>query len=140
MELKNDFDQELDEYISSRKSSGFSGIFNQKDKPRDELEESVPITEVYNDELPQSNGHKIESEQNKPKGIKRLFSFFSSDENEENIAESKVNNLVLDDMKEVAKIALNIIKMLPPEKIITFKSSEQFSKLKDILSKHKLIK
>jgi len=138
MELKNEFDKELDEYISSRKSSGFSGIFNQNNK-KDELEESVPITEVYNDELPQNNDPKIE-EQNKPRGIRKLFSFFSSEENEENVDESKIDNVVLDDMKEIAKISLSIIKLLPPEKIITFKSSNEFSKLKDILSKHKLIK
>ncbi len=141
MELKSDFDRELDDYISSRKSSGFTGRFTQTDRiveKNEELEDSVPISEVYNDELPTNNGHELENEEKKPRGIRKWFGFLSSNETDEEVP--KVDNSAIEDMKEIAKISLSIIKLLPLEKIITFKNSDEFSKLKTILSKHKLIK
>jgi hypothetical protein len=46
----------------------------------------------------------------------------------------------LTDMKEVAKIALGMIKQLPDEQLRTFKQSPDFEKMKSILKKHELIK
>jgi hypothetical protein len=44
------------------------------------------------------------------------------------------------DMKEIAKIALSMIKQLPDEQLRTFKQSPDFDKMKSILKKHELIK
>src|SRR3989344_4786316 len=45
-----------------------------------------------------------------------------------------------EDMKEVAKIALGVIRQLPDEELRKFKQSSDFEKLKEILKKHELIK
>lgn len=44
------------------------------------------------------------------------------------------------DLKEIARIALDVIKMLPPKELSDFKQSTKFSRLKDILRKYGLIK
>lgn len=45
-----------------------------------------------------------------------------------------------EDLKEIAKITLKALKMLPPEQITAFKNTEDYSKLKEILKKHNMIK
>ncbi len=45
-----------------------------------------------------------------------------------------------DDLKEISKIALKIIKNLPKEKIDSFKNTEDFAKFKTILRKNDMIK
>lgn len=44
------------------------------------------------------------------------------------------------DMKEVAKIALGVIRQLPDDELKKFKQSTDFETLKEILKKHDLIK
>ena len=45
-----------------------------------------------------------------------------------------------EDMKEISKIALSVVKQLPDEQLRAFKESPDFEKLKVILKKHDLIK
>ena len=46
----------------------------------------------------------------------------------------------MQDLKEIAKIALFVIKQLPPEQLQEFKNSSDFADLKQILQKYRLIK
>ena len=59
---------------------------------------------------------------------------------QEEVQQMLVKDEVSQDMKEIAKIALMVIKQLPPEELSTFKASPEFARLKDLLKKHQLIK
>ncbi len=49
-------------------------------------------------------------------------------------------SMIKDDLKEVAKIALNTLKSLPKNEIESFKKTESFTRFKDILKRYNLIK
>lgn len=55
-------------------------------------------------------------------------------------AEREDSSLIKDDLKEVAKIALNTLKSLPKNEIEAFKKTESFTRFKDILKRYNLIK
>lgn len=57
-----------------------------------------------------------------------------SEEKKETISKLK------EDLKEISKITLKVLKNLPKEKIDSFKNTEDFDKFKTILRKHDMIK
>ena len=59
---------------------------------------------------------------------------------EQKIKEMVGKEMVMQDLKATAKIALYVIKQLPPEQLHEFKNSSDFAELKTILKKHSLIK
>jgi len=61
-------------------------------------------------------------------------------EEEGRIKEMVAKELMLKDMRDVAKIALYLIKQLPPERLKEFKQSSDFTDLKEILKKYNFIK
>lgn len=114
-----EFDKELDDYLSGRNRNSITGfvknIFGKKKNV--EVPEEV---EVYQTEK------------------KSLFSKVFHKEHKE--PEYEHSDETIEDMKEIAKIALIAIKQLPDETLSTFKKGRDFEKLKDILKKYKLIK
>ncbi len=142
---KDAFNRDLKDYLSSRKrSSSFGEILKFKSKPKMEH-----VTEAGHSE-DETVSEFIEEEYEQKKGFfKRLFSDIFKDTKKkdsfEEAEEDKVKQTlekeeVLKDMKELARISLSVIKQLPPEIIHDFRNSEDFSKLKEILKKHGLIK
>lgn len=61
-------------------------------------------------------------------------------EEEGRIREMVAKEIMLKDMRDIAKITLYVIKQLPPERLKEFKQSSDWTDLKEILKKHKLIK
>jgi len=59
---------------------------------------------------------------------------------EEKIKEMVGKEMIMHDLKAVSKIALYVIKQLPPEQLNEFKNSSDFAELKEILKKNQLIK
>ena len=71
-----------------------------------------------------------------------LTKFFNKEEpaNEELVRTKMQAEDAVTDIKEISKIALNMIRQLPDEQLRGFKQSPDFDRLKTILKKHDLIK
>lgn len=138
MDNKLEFDRELDEYISERRKTRIFHNIVQGLKREGNRIGINPALETYNvsvvDEKPASENKNISQK----KGFfERVFgSGREKDESEMN----EQLNLMKSDMKQVARIILDIIKKLPPQELSAFKQSDEFFVLKEILKKHNLIK
>jgi predicted RNA methylase len=134
---KDEISRDLDDYLRARKKSSLS-ITNLLDninervkkfrapKPKVEMPQEV---EVYDEPVPK--------EPKKP--------FYHKLFNKENIDEELIRSRMqaqdaIEDIKEISKISLKMIKELPDEHLRKFKESPEFEKLKSILKKHELIK
>lgn len=134
---KDEISRDLDDYLRARKKSTIS-ITNLLDsindkikkfktsKPKVDMPEEV---EVYDQPIPK--------EPKKP--------FYHKFFNKENVDEELIRARMqaqdaIDDIKEISKISLKMIKELPDEHLRKFKESPEFEKLKTILKKHELIK
>ncbi|MBI4146189.1 hypothetical protein HY489_02520 [Candidatus Woesearchaeota archaeon] len=129
--VKGEFERELEQYLHARKSSSwnikrwFSSLV-PKAKPRETIELPQEV-EVY---------EEPEKEEKKQTFLERIL---PSRKEETTLAQMQAESAV-QDMKEVAKITLGMIKQLPDEQLKTFKQSQEFEKLKHILRKHELIR
>lgn len=131
--MRDEFEKDLAEYLSARKRAGRIDIkaFLKKIIPERKTEDaSVALpeqVEVYTEPQPKQPG--LLSKMFKKEAV-----------NEELMREHMRADDALDDMKEVAKIALSMIKQLPDEQLKAFKNSPDFERLKTLLKKHELIK
>ncbi len=119
-----ELNKELERYLAERRRgpSIWKRIFGSKEaKPK-----LAPEIETY-EETKQS--------EEKVPFWKKLFK-----KNEEEPEVVGFGPSLEEDLKEVASIALKALKHLPPERLITFKSSEDFTRLKEILKRRNLIK
>ncbi len=129
--MSREFEKDMEEYLRARKKAGFNikeilkGLFPKKQPERVELHEEV---EVYEEEAP------------KESVITKLFKKKEEPPHEELLRAKMQADDAVADMKEIAKIALSMIKQLPDEQLRAFKNSPDFEKLKTILKKHELIK
>lgn len=123
-----DFEQELDEYISSRKKASIKGMLSELFKPKDKKVKMPEDVKVYQ----AADGPKF--------SIKALGKAFSKKEDEHLIRYRLEAEDAVNDMKEIAKIALVAIKQLPDDQLSVFKQGPEFEKLKILLKKHDLIK
>ncbi len=163
--MAREFEKELEAYISSRKKKkrdvrGFFKKMIPKVTPKDvdlppdiqaydvnetphehrKLENVDPLLEEeYEDERKSVVEKVVEWFRPKPKEI-HLDEQEKQEFEEQKIKELVGKELVMQDMKEMAKIALYAIKQLPPEELQEFKKSSDFADLKQILQKYKLIK
>ncbi|MBW3018933.1 hypothetical protein KY329_01985 [Candidatus Woesearchaeota archaeon] len=123
-----DFEQELDEYISSRKKASIkgmlAGIFGPKEK-KVKMPEDVTV---------------YQSRKEKKFSLKSLGNAFSKKEDEQLIRYRLEAEDAVSDMKEIAKVALVAIKQLPDDQLAVFKQGPEFEKLKYLLKKHDLIR
>ena len=141
---RDEFDRDLNEYLSARKRASrfnIKGLFvrflpKRSEKPTAppvEMPESVEVYEEPKERPSLFSTFKSSS--------KNMFSSLKSDKESEELATSRMQaEDAVNDMKEVAKITLGMIKTLPDEQLRHFKKSPDFDRLKALLKKHELIK
>ena len=121
----DDFDSELERYLHARKHQKLSirdflsKIIPKRNPDRIDIETGV---EIYDS--------KSLMERSKEKK-NALFAHLAKRENATTDSS---------DIKEVAKIALSVIRQLSDDELKKFKQSADFEQLKEILKKHELIK
>ena len=119
----DDFDVELEKYLDARKRSRTS--------IRDILARLWPPRKVRDVEQSFVSEKKSVIDLVKEKKEQVVAKFKSKDV-------SAIDHSA--DIKEVAKIALRVIRRLPDEELKRFKESAEFEQLKEILRKHELIR
>lgn len=125
-----EFEKEFDEYNEGRHSNLFKA---QKEEAQIE----------YN-----STGHsgtRSTSETMEKQEHKKRFWFFGGSKEEEPqekpaLVEENNNEELKQDLKEISRISFGMMQKLPKEELAKFKSSEEFIKFREILTKHKIIK
>jgi hypothetical protein len=152
---RGEFEKELEQYISQRhrariKFPDIFGAFKRKKKmPEPELPPEVQKYEEGSPaEIPETMPGEEEEVEKKGALTRILESLGLVGKGEkatasvpaEEVQQMLVKDENMQDMKEIAKIALYVIKQLPPEKMSEFKSGSEFERLKELLRKHQLIK
>lgn len=120
---QDDFDVELERYLHARRHPkvNFRDVANKFWSPRkpDQIDLNTDV-ETYD----------------KPSFLERV-----KQKKDKVVASLKKNpELSSADIKEVAKIALGVIRQLPDEELKRFKQSADFEILKEILKRYELIK
>lgn len=157
MSSREEFERELEQYIAQRNKGSFSlqkllkGLKPQKKMPEEvqlpseaeEYKEEEPTPEEQS-EQPTEEPAPEEPVPDKKGAVTRLLEkigLVSKEEpEEEGVKELIEQDETKDDLKEVAKITLAIIKQLPEEQLKAFKNSPDFERMKTIFRKHGLIK
>ena len=150
---RGEFEKELEQYLAQRRRAKikFPSLFGAKKKkmPAPAL---PPEIEKYDEGSPAEAPQAMPGEEELPKTgvmtkLLQSLGLLSTDEKKapsgipaEEVQQMLAKDEVTQDMKEIAKVALLAIKHLPPEQLSTFKSSPEFSRLKELLKKHQLIK
>ncbi len=152
--IRGEFEKELEQYLAHRRKAKikfpnlFRSLKKKKKMPEPEL---PPEIEKYDEGAPAEPLSVMPGEETeeKPGFMTKLFQtlgLVSVDKTgAEAIPQEQVQHMlakdeVTQDMKEIAKIALLVIKHLPPEELESFKAGPEFSRLKELLKKHQLIK
>ena len=107
-----------------------------------EMKEIERLEEEYEDldEMEEDVEELEEQIDRKKENIfKRMFGMFKFEPKEE-IDEFEEEFELNEDIKDIIKILTNWIKQLPPEKLKSFKESEDFERYKEILKRYNLIK
>ena len=134
---KQELKREIEGYISERrKGSGlFKNLFKQEPKKEEPLH---PTVKPYEEERagPASEMEK-EYEQEQKKGFfASIFGGFTAKEEEP----AKTDSEAEQDLKEIARISLHMLKQMPGELIHNFKQTPDYERFKELLRKHQLIK
>lgn len=156
---RGEFERELEQYIAQRRKAKikFPNIFavfkpKKKKMPAPEL---PPEIQKYDEGTPAEPPEPLPGEEPAEAAAPRK-GFFTrllegiglvtvEEKKPEEIPAEEVQKLlaqddIIQDTKEIAKIALSVIKQLPPDQLQAFKASPEFSRLKELLKKHQLIK
>jgi hypothetical protein len=149
---RGEFEKEMDQYIAQRRKANFTfSLFGKKPKQvkmepamppevqkYDESSPAEPLETIPGEEMPAKKGMftrllesvgLVASEEKKPESIPAA-----------EVEHMLVKDELMQDTKEIAKIALAAIKHLPAETLSAFKSGPEFARLKELLKKHQLIK
>jgi len=118
-----EFEDELEEYLNQRRKGNVMSFLATKKLEKQQTPDSEPEYEPIQ-EMPQPQKQGF---------FARLFSASPADEVPE-------EELIRADLKDIAKIALDALKQLPPQELENFKKSEDFFRFKELLQKHQLIK
>ena len=150
---RGEFEKELEQYISHRRRAKikFPSIFkafkpakkmHQPELPPeitayDKATPAEPLETFPDDDYPAKKGFMT--------SVFEKLGLITVDKKPDEIAPEEVQHMlakddVTQDTKEIAKIALAVIKQLPPEQLTQFKSGPEFARLKELLRKHQLIK
>jgi hypothetical protein len=109
-------------------------ILDEEEKPKTDLEE-------YGEESPSLWEGILRKFGMKPSSqVEKEEAELKEHAEEEKIKEMVGKELVMKDMRDLAKMTLFVIKQLPPERLKEFKQSTDFTDLKEILKKYKFIK
>ncbi|MEM4240099.1 MAG: hypothetical protein QXM31_03650 [Candidatus Woesearchaeota archaeon] len=153
---RGEFERELEQYISQRRRAKFRfpdvfGAFKGKKKMTEP--ELPPEVQKYDEGSPAEAPETMPGEEEAPEEPKKgvmtkileSLGLVGGGKKEEQIPAEQVKEMLakdehLQDMKEIAKIALLVTKKLPPEQLSEFKASPEFERLKELLRKHQLIK
>jgi len=152
---RGEFERELEQYIAQRrKAKGFPRLFGGF-KPKKKMEpELPPEVQKYDETTPAEQPETLPGDEEYPekKGFftkilegMGLVSVEGASEKPKDVPAEEVQHMLVkdevsQDFKEVAKIALSVVKQLPPDQLTGFKSSQEFARLKELLKKHQLIK
>lgn len=152
---RGEFEKELEHYIAQRrKAKGIPRLFGGF-KPKKKMEpELPPEVQKYDETTPAEIPETMPGEDDYPekKGFftkilesMGLVSVDGAAEKPKDLPAGEVQQMlvkdeVAQDFKEVAKIALSVVKQLPDDRLTGFKSSQEFARLKELLKKHQLIK
>lgn|SRR3989338_1434357 len=155
---KTEVSRDLDSYIAQRrKGEGWGwfgkqeeskGRLNVKMEPGQEQESVVTQQEsVVQEPVVEEQSLQKEYKETSEKrsffhkvfsGLKRHPSHQNMEKAEDTIIQEETGNV--QDLQELARIALRVMKKLPPEELTEYKSSEDFERMKELLRKHKIIK
>ena len=154
--IRGEFERELEQYIAQRRRAKikFPNIFSWfKPKKKKMPETQLPPEIVkYEEGSPAEPLETLpgEEEELPKKGVftkilETLGLVTVEKKGPEQVPAEEVQKLLAkdelgQDTKEIAKIALSVIKQLPPEQLSAFKASPEFARLKELLRKHQLIK
>ena len=151
---REEFEKELDQYIAQRRRAkirfpDIGRMFAAKHKKMPEPE-LPPEIQKYEEDTPAEIPEAMPGEDVQPqKGfftkLLESLGLVTTEEKAEEVPAEQVQQMLAkdnlaQDTKEIAKIALSIIKQLPPEQLASFKAGPEFSRLKELLRKHQLIK
>jgi len=156
--VRGEFERELEQYLAQRRRAKMKlpNIFGFFKKPRKKMPEPELPPEVHKydettpAEVPEAMPGEEAVEGPSKKGVftkvlESLGLVTVEEKAPEHIAAEEVQQMlvkdeVTQDTKEIARIALQVIKQLPPEQLASFKSGPEFARLKELLKKHQLIK
>ncbi len=149
--MRGEFEKELEQYLAHRRRAKikFPSLFTTKKKmPAPELPPEIQQYEEGSPAEPLEMMPGEEPELPKPGFMTKLLQtlgLVTTDEKTPEIPQEQVQQMLVkdevnQDMKEIAKIALLVIKQLPADQMGAFKSSPEFARLKELLKKHQLIK
>ncbi|MBI4139561.1 hypothetical protein HY483_01220 [Candidatus Woesearchaeota archaeon] len=161
-ERRTEVSRELDSYLSQRKSGGgWKGWFstsNEQPQGRLNIKGSQMVQQVQEAVVQQTEqepqavqlSETQESQEYKEASQKKTFLhkiFGGLRKNPSKEEAEKVEDMVVkqetdaaQDIQELARITLRVLKHLPDEELAEYKSSEDFDRMKDLLRKHKIIK
>ncbi len=152
-----EFERELEDYIAQRRRAKikFPSLFGGR-KPKKKMQEAElpPEIQKYDEASPAEPAEAIPGEEVLEEPKKGLMTRMmetlglvtveqkkpAEDIPQEEVQKMLAEDDVVQDTKEIAKIALAAIKQLPPEQMSAFKQGPEFARLKELLKKHQLIK
>lgn len=149
---RGEFEKELEQYIAQRKRAKFKfpDIFGLKKKKKMQEPDLPPEVHKYEEGSPAEPLEVLPGEEEAVKkgALTRILESLGlvgkEKKNEElpsdQVQQMLVKDEVTQDTKEIAKIALFVIKQLPEDRLSEFKSGPEFARLKELLKKHQLIK
>jgi hypothetical protein len=151
---RGEFEKELDEYIAQRRKAGFKfpNVLKAFARRKKQVNEPKlpPEVQKYDETTPAEPYDSLPGEKPEPKPglftrLLKGLGVLQTEEKTEDIPAGEVKQMlakddVLQDTKEIAKIALAAVKQLPEEQLSAFKSGPEFARLKELLKKHQLIK
>ena len=144
--------RDIDRYLTDRRKTG--GWFKSQPKPQSPLH---PTIQTYKNTMNTDNTE--EQKEEKPPGemetdyetakkgwlssmVDKLFGAEASEVNQDELALQTAPSLLetTDDLKEIARISLHVLRQMEGDQIKDFKQTPDYEKFKDILRKHNLIK
>jgi hypothetical protein len=145
-ERRRQLRREMDSYMSQRSKSESWGLF--KGKPEPALH---PTVHPYKKEGPKVEQAPTQMEAEYDQSKKGWFSGFMGklfgEEAASDVPADHVQSSIgpshaetTNDLKEIARISLHVMKQMPGDAIRDFKTTADYEKFKDILRKHKLIR
>ena len=150
-QIKEETDTEAveQEFDAAKKAGFFSWLksfFVEEEQPPQDIPEEMVAEEIQKGEEQKEEAQEEEAEvyDAAQKGwIKRfLTTLFGGEDGEQNFDADEIAGAITtqDDLKEVARISMNVMRMLPPERVAELKNTEDFQKFKEILKSHNLVR